>query len=119
MGVSGEMVGGCVVPGSRLAFAAHPSYSPLQRNDGFQTMALSSAERQRAYRQRHLRDVEGSRARLNVIIEQDAVLALRRLAAHKGLTQAAALRELVLSAQNRVIGRMGGDAWDQYHAVTA
>ncbi len=80
-------------------------------------MALSNADRQRAYRQRHLAGVEGTRARLNMIVEQDAVLALRRLAAHKGQSQADTLRELILSAQNRVTSNMRGEAWDKYHSV--
>ena len=80
-------------------------------------MAQTNAERQRAYRQRHLADVEGSRARLNVIIDQRATLALRRLAAHKGMTQAAMLERLILDADARATTSMGADEWAEYHAV--
>jgi len=82
-------------------------------------MAKTNAERQRAYRRRHLVDVDGSRARLNLIVEADAALALRRLAAHLGQTQAAVLRELLLAANKRTVARMEATDWKAYHDVTA
>ena len=82
-------------------------------------MAISNADRQRAYRQRHLKDVDGTRARINLVVEQDAVTALQRLAVHKGVTQASVLRELILQAEKRATDRMQPEAWNVYHSVTA
>lgn len=80
-------------------------------------MAQTNAQRQRAYRQRHLSDVEGSRARLNIVCDQRAALALRRLAAHKGMTQAAMLERLILDADARATVKMSAATWDAYHAI--
>jgi len=82
-------------------------------------MAQTNAERQRAYRQRHLVDIDGTRARLNLIVEADAALALRRLAAHLRKTQAAVLRELLLEANTRTVAGMSTADWNGYHDVTA
>lgn len=80
----------------------------------------STAERQAAYRQRHLHDEDGTKARLNVLIHQPAKLALARLAKHKGLTQADFLTHLLLAEQARVIADMDGDQQNAYYdAVTA
>ncbi len=47
----------------------------------------TSAERQAAYRQRHLQDVDGHGERLNMVISVQAKAQLKRLARHAGITQ--------------------------------
>jgi len=81
-------------------------------------MARTNAERQRAFRQRHLVEVDGSRARLNLIVEADAALALRRLAAHGGHTQADVLRGLLLEANKLAVAALNDAEWKAYHDVT-
>lgn len=54
-------------------------------------MAQSSAERQAAYRQRHLKDETGTGERINLVVDQHAKLALERLATHYAVTQRAML----------------------------
>lgn len=80
-------------------------------------MSMSSADRQRAYRQRHLEEVEGSRARLNIVVEHDAALALRRLASQAVVRQAQLLRDVLMQAQRNVTSGMGADAYAAFHSV--
>lgn len=83
-------------------------------------MAKTPAERQAAYRQRHLKDLDGSKARLNVVIDHDARLALARLAKRHGMTHAALLERLIREAQGRELAGMSADETSAYYdAVTA
>lgn len=61
-------------------------------------MAQSNAERQRAYRQRHLKDIEGGGERLNTVVSVSAKAQLARLAQYHG-TRASAKRSNGLSAR--------------------
>ncbi len=62
-------------------------------------MAMSNAERQRAYRERQLQDVEGGGERLNTILSVQAKAQLERLARHYGCTQRAVLERLLSEAE--------------------
>lgn len=62
-------------------------------------MTKTNAERQAAYRVRHLRDEDGKGERLNIVIDLHAKRALERLAACYGVTQRAMLERLVLEAE--------------------
>lgn len=82
-------------------------------------MAKSPAERQAAYRQKHLHDIEGGKARLNLVIEDRAKLALARLAKRYGVTQTECLEKLILEAQQREVERMSAEEQAAYYdAVT-
>lgn len=54
-------------------------------------MGKTAAQRQAAYRQRHLKDVEGEKERINLVMDMHARLACKRLAKHYGSTQVALL----------------------------
>ena len=75
-------------------------------------MALSPAEKQARFRERHLK--EGNRERLQLVVSLQAKRALERLARHHGLTQAAMLERLVMAEQERVTAGMDGDAFLAY-----
>ena len=66
-------------------------------------MAQTTAERQAAYRARHLHDEDGTGQRLNVIINMNAKLALERLASCYGVTQLAMLEQIIETAQREVL----------------
>lgn len=69
-------------------------------------MGKTSAERQNEYRQRNTRDVEATKSRLSIVISDHAMLALRRLAKHKGCTQVALLERLLLEEQRKILDGM-------------
>ncbi len=76
-------------------------------------MAKTSAERQAAYRTRHLKDGEGER--LNVVVSLSAAMALRRLAAHGGTSQRHVLETLLAEAQTKATSRMSADQQTAYY----
>ena len=59
----------------------------------------TNAERQRAYRQRPLQDVDGSGERLNMVVSVQAKAQLGRLARHHGISQRAMLERLLAAAE--------------------
>jgi hypothetical protein len=63
-------------------------------------MPLTTAERQRAYRERHL-GPDGERVRRELIWSAAADAKLRRIARHRGLTIVAMLEELVKAVKLR------------------
>lgn len=75
-------------------------------------MALTAAERQARYRQRHLQ--EGDRERLQLVVSLQAKRALERLARHHGVTLAALLERLALEEQGRITAGMDGDQYRAY-----
>ena len=75
-------------------------------------MPLSAAEKQARYRQKHLKD--GTRERLQLVIDLHAKRALERLAHHNGLTQSAMLEKLVIDEQTRVTSGLRGDEFAAY-----
>lgn len=62
-------------------------------------MTKSSAERQRAYRERQAETAE----RLSMLVSVPAKRALERLARHRGETQRAVLEELLRDAERAVV----------------
>ena len=78
-------------------------------------MPKNSAERQAAYRQKHLHDIEGGKARLNLVIEDRAKLALARLAKRYGVTQTECLERLILEAQQREVEWMSAEEQAAYY----
>lgn len=68
----------------------------------------TNAERQRAYRQRHLQDISDSMAaRINVIVGAGTKAQLERLARHHGLSQRAMLERLLADAEREVSAAPG------------
>lgn len=62
-------------------------------------MAKSNAQRQAAYRTRHLKDVEGQGERLNLVVNLHTKRALERLAICYGETQLGMLSQLIARAE--------------------
>ena len=66
-------------------------------------MAQTTAERQAAYRARHLHDEGGTGERLNVVINLHAKRALERLASCYGVTQLAMLEQIIAAAEREAL----------------
>ena len=82
-------------------------------------MAKTPAQRQADYRRRHLEDIEGNKARLNLLIDHRAKLALARLAKRYGVTQTECLERVILEAQQREVEWMSAEEQTAYYdAVT-
>lgn len=85
-------------------------------------MAQSSAERQAAYRQRHLRDESATDERLSLLVDIHAKRALERLAVRHGVTQRAMLQTLITDAERAVVDALTGREQASYYdkaSVTA
>jgi hypothetical protein len=68
-------------------------------------MAMTNAEKQRAYRERHL-GVDGEKARVQLILSAGTKEQLARLARHNGYSLAALVEELATKAEQRTVNRM-------------
>jgi hypothetical protein len=66
-------------------------------------MATTNAQRQAAYRAKHLQGVEGQGERLNIVISAQAKRSLERLASCYGVTQRAMIERLLLEAEHAAI----------------
>jgi hypothetical protein len=69
-------------------------------------MAKSNAERQAAYRARHLKDENGTGLRLNLVIDAHAKWALERLSVCYGVTQREMLERLARDAERATLDRV-------------
>ena len=77
-------------------------------------MGKSNAERQAAYRERHLRDPEGGRERLNLLVSIPAKRQLERLAHCYGVTQGAMLERLLAEAERAMLDSLSPDEQRDY-----
>ena len=75
-------------------------------------MALSAAEKQARYRQKHIKN--GDRERLQAVISLHAKRALERLARHYGLTLAGMVERLAMEEAARVTTGMDGDQFKRF-----
>lgn len=66
-------------------------------------MTKSNAERQAAYRVRHLKDENGKGERLNLVIDTHAKRSLERLAACYGVTQRAMLERILAETERTAL----------------
>jgi hypothetical protein len=76
---------------------------------GIASMALTNAEKQARYRERHL-GVNGEKRRLTLFIDATTGAQLERLAHHKGYSVTALVEELAASAERRITSKLSG--WD-------
>lgn len=76
---------------------------------------MSNASRQAAYRQRHIKDVDGSKARLNVFVDVSTKAALNRLVVRYAVTQGALLDKLIQDEEKRVLGGLNHDEIELYY----
>ncbi len=79
------------------------------------TMTMTNAERQRLYREQHLKSENGHASRLNTLVDDQAKLALERIASYYGVTQRAALEQVLLEEQAGILGTMSGPDQDRYY----
>jgi hypothetical protein len=77
-------------------------------------MALTNAEKQRAYRQRHL-GRDGEKARIQLFLSATTRAQLNRLARHNGYTVTALIEELAASAERRTVAKLTGKALKEYY----
>ncbi|MQM38774.1 hypothetical protein KBTX_02793 [wastewater metagenome] len=76
-------------------------------------MAMSDAERQRAYRQRQLK--EGTAARINIVVDAPAKAALSRLSRHRGETQRVTLERIIAEAEQSTVDALDAQGRRQYY----
>jgi len=79
----------------------------------------SNAERQAAYRKRHLKDWDGDGLRLNMVVPVVAKLQLERLSRHYAVTQRELLVRLLEEAESTLVRTLSRADEDAYYAVTA
>ena len=81
-------------------------------------MAKTNAERQRAYRARHLHDIDGGGERINTVIKVSAKRSLERLTACYGVTQREMIERLIADAQTKVLRKLTPAQQERYYDRT-
>jgi hypothetical protein len=116
---------GTIARPKRLArTGSAPPRTLLRRNDptsrprdphGSLIMPKTNAERQAAYRRRHLKEMNGMLERLNMLLSLHAKRQLERLAACYGVTQRRFLERLLAEAERAALDRLPANAQDDYY----
>ena len=75
-------------------------------------MALTSAEKQARFREKHL--VDGDQQRLQAVVSLPTKLGLARLAKHQGLTQTDLIERLVRDELGRVTAELDDDQFREF-----
>ncbi len=78
-------------------------------------MAQTNAQRQAAFRARHLKSTDSTTQRVDVLIDAHAKAALKRLAVHRGATQWATLQMLIADAESALVDTLGKAAQTDYY----
>jgi hypothetical protein len=78
-------------------------------------MALSNAEKQARWRQRHLKDENGTKLRAQFVFDVSTTNQLKRVAAHRGRSVAALIREWAANAERRIVERISGKDLKRYY----
>jgi hypothetical protein len=68
-------------------------------------MAMTNAEKQRAYRERHL-GFSGEKSRLQLVLNVRAKFQLERVARHRGYSVTVLVEELAAQVERRIIDQM-------------
>lgn len=79
-------------------------------------MAQSNAQRQAAYRARHLKDENGTGERISLLVDVHAKRALERLASRYAVTQRALLQSLIADAETALIATLPSTEQVSYYA---
>lgn len=77
-------------------------------------MTMTNAQRQAKYRERQLKDGNGAGTRIDLVLEDNGYMALRRLAKHSGLTIKALITRLAMREQQRVTANMSAEEYSAY-----
>jgi hypothetical protein len=80
-------------------------------------MAQTNAQNQAAHRQRHLKNGGGTSTRMDIVIDQTAKLALKRMAAHYRMSNRAMLQKLTNDAQAALLATMDSDSQTAYYGA--
>ena len=78
-------------------------------------MGKSAAQRQREYRQRHLKDEDGQLERLDLILDQQAKRQLERLSACYGIAQREMLERVIGLAERITLDGLPSDLYNAYY----
>jgi macrodomain Ter protein organizer (MatP/YcbG family) len=78
-------------------------------------MAMTNAERQRRYRQKHLKDETGGKERLSLMLDFRAKLTLDRLAKRYTVTQAELIERLLREEQDRLLETLNAEEQTAYY----
>jgi hypothetical protein len=78
-------------------------------------MALTNAEKEARWRERHLKDENGTKLRAQFVFDVSTTNQLKRVAAHRGRSVAALIREWAASAERRIIERLSGKDLRRYY----
>jgi len=81
-------------------------------------MRKSNAQRQRDYRERHLRDIGDEHdmlERINLMVSYTAKQSLKRLASYSGITQRAMLEQVLSETEQHVLDTLNGRQQDDYY----
>lgn len=81
-------------------------------------MRKSSTERQKEYRQRHLKNIEGEHVQVNMVLSREAKRQLQRISRHGGITQRAVIERLLREEEDRILEGLHHDRLDEYYGVT-
>lgn len=79
-------------------------------------MAQSNAQRQAAYRARHLKDENGTGERISLLVDVHVKRALERLATRYAVTQRAMLQTLIAAAETALIAMLPSAEQASYYA---
>ena len=75
----------------------------------------TNAQNQAAHRQRHLKDERSTSTRIDILIDQSAKLALKRMATHYRVSRRAMLEKLTNDAQTALLATMDADSQTAYY----
>jgi hypothetical protein len=77
-------------------------------------MALTNAEKQASWRERNLKNENGTKLRAQFILGASTMAQLKRIACHKGCSVTSLIKEWAASAERRITRPLSGKALKQY-----
>ena len=78
-------------------------------------MAITNAEKQARWRERHLKNENGTKLRAQFIFDASTKAQLKRIARHKGCSVTSLIKEWAASAERRITHQLSGKALKQYY----
>jgi hypothetical protein len=78
-------------------------------------MALTNAEKQASWRERHLKNENGIKVRTQFIFDASTRAQLKRIGRHKGCSVTSLIKEWAASAERRITHQLSGKALKQYY----
>jgi hypothetical protein len=78
-------------------------------------MALTNAEKQASWRERHLKNGNDTKLRAQFIFDASTRAQLKRIGRHKGCSVTSLIKEWAASAGRRITHQLTGKALKQYY----